>query len=159
MEMTTSNEILMKPSQGNSVSVVGDILTFKAVSEDTDGQYTLFELRVDPEIGPPPHIHHREDEAFYIQEGELEFQLGDRTVIATPGTFLYSPKGHLHSFKNLTHQRARMLVWCMPAGIEKYFAEVGVPVDDPDSPSRPATPEAIERVLAAGPKYGIEFIV
>jgi mannose-6-phosphate isomerase-like protein (cupin superfamily) len=156
--MTTSRELFIKPSQGYSFSVVGDILTFKATSEDTNGQYTLFELRVDPEIGPPPHIHHREDEAFYIQEGELEFHLGDQTVIATPGTFLYSPKGHLHHFKNITNQRAKMLVWCMPAGIEKYFAEVGVPVDDPEAPSRPATPEAIERVLAAAPKYGIEFI-
>lgn len=100
-----------------------------------------------------------EDEAFYIQEGELEFQLGDKTVIATPGTFLYSPKGHLHTFKNITNQRARMLVWYMPAGIENFFAEVGVPVDDPDAPSRPATPEAIERILAVAPKYGIEFIV
>jgi mannose-6-phosphate isomerase-like protein (cupin superfamily) len=157
--MITSHELLLKPNQGTSLSVVGDIVTFKAVSEDTNGQYTLFELRVDPEIGPPQHRHHREDEAFYIQEGELEFQLGDRTVIATPGTFLYSPKGHLHSFKNLTNQRAKMLVWCMPAGIEKYFVEVGVPVDDPEAPSRPATPEAIERVLGAAPKYGIEFIV
>jgi mannose-6-phosphate isomerase-like protein (cupin superfamily) len=156
--MTTSHELLLKPGQGNSLSVVGDILTFKAVSEDTNGQYTLFELQVDPEIGPPPHIHHREDEAFYVQEGELEFQLGDRTVIATPGTFLYSPKGHLHCFKNITNQRAKLLVWCMPAGVEKYFAEVGVPVDDPEAPSRPATPEAIKRVLAAAPKYGIEFI-
>jgi hypothetical protein len=51
-----------------------------------------------------------------------------------------------------------MLVWYMPAGIEKFFAEVGVPVDDPDAPSRPATPEAIERILAAAPQYGIEFI-
>jgi mannose-6-phosphate isomerase-like protein (cupin superfamily) len=157
--MTTSHELLLKPNQGTSLSVVGDIVTFKAVGEDTNGQYTLFELRVDPEIGPPSHMHHREDEAFYIQEGELEFQLGDRTVIATPGTFLYSPKGHLHSFKNLTNQRAKMLVWCMPAGIEKYFVEVGVPVDDPEAPSRPATPEVIDRVLAAAPKYGIEFIV
>jgi mannose-6-phosphate isomerase-like protein (cupin superfamily) len=157
--MTTPHELLIEPSQGHSLSVVGDIVTFKAMGEDTNGQYTLFELQVDPEIGPPPHIHHREDEAFYIQEGELEFQLGDQTVIATPGTFLYSPKGHLHSFKNITNQRAKMLVWCMPAGIEKYFVEVGVLVDDPDAPSRPATPEAIERVLAAAPKYGIQFIV
>jgi mannose-6-phosphate isomerase-like protein (cupin superfamily) len=156
--MTTARELFVNPSQGNSFSVVGDILTFKAVSEDTNGQYTLFELRVDPEIGPPPHIHHREDEAFYIQEGELEFQLGDQTIIATPGTFLYSPKGHLHSFKNITNQRAKMLVWCMPAGIEKYFAEVGVPVDNPDAPSRPANMDAIERVVSVGAKYGIEFV-
>ena len=98
MTMTTSHELLLKPNQGTSLSVVGDIFTFKAVGEDTNGQYTLVELRVDPEVRPPPHIHHREDEAFYIQEGELEFQLGDRTTIATPGTFLYSPKGHLHTF-------------------------------------------------------------
>jgi uncharacterized cupin superfamily protein len=61
--------------------------------------------------------------SFYIQEGELEFQLGDQTVIATPGTFLYSPKGHLHSFKNNTTQLAKMLVWYMPAGIEQFFAD------------------------------------
>jgi mannose-6-phosphate isomerase-like protein (cupin superfamily) len=156
--MSTPHELLMEPGQGTSFSIVGDIVTLKAVSEDTNGQYTLFELRVDPEIGPPPHIHHREGEAFYIQEGELEFHLGNQTVIATPGTFLYSPKGHLHTFKNITNQRAKILVWCIPAGIEEFFAEVGVPVDDPDEPSRPATPEAIERVLVAAPKYGIEFL-
>jgi mannose-6-phosphate isomerase-like protein (cupin superfamily) len=111
----------------------------------------------DPDIGPPPHIHHQEDEAFYIQEGELEFQLGDQIVIATPGTFLYSPKGHLHSFRNKTTQRAKMLAWYMPAGIERFFAEIGVEVNSPDAPSIPATPAAIERVLAAAPKYGIEF--
>lgn len=157
--MTIPDGLLIKPGQGTSLSIVGDVVTFKAVGEDTAGQYTLFEVRVDPEIGPPPHIHHREDEAFYIQEGELEFQLDDQIVIATPGTFLYSPKGHLHSFTNKTNQRAKMLVWCMPAGIEKYFAEVGVEVDSPDAPSVSATPEAIKRVLAAAPKYGIEFKV
>jgi mannose-6-phosphate isomerase-like protein (cupin superfamily) len=156
--MTIPHERLLEPSQGHSLSVVGDIFTFKAVGEDTNGQYTFIELQVDPEIGPPPHIHHREDEAFYIQEGELEFQLADKTVIATPGTFLYSPKGHLHSFKNISNQRAKMLVWYMPAGIEKFFAEVGAPVNDLAAPSRPVTPETIERILAAAPKYGIEFI-
>ena len=152
------HELLMKPGQGTSLSIVGDILTFKAVSEDTGGQYTLVEVQVDPDIGPPPHIHHREDEAFYIQEGELEFQLGDQIVIATPGTFLYSPKGHVHRFTNKTTQRAKMLAWYMPAGIEQFFAEVGVEVDNPDAPSIPASPERIERLLAAAPQYGIEIL-
>lgn len=56
--MNTPHELLIKPGQGTSLSIVGDILTFKAVSEDTAGQYTLVEVRVDPQIGPPPHIHH-----------------------------------------------------------------------------------------------------
>ncbi len=101
--MTTPHELLMKPGQGTSFSIVGDIFTLKAVSEDTNGQYALVEMQVDPDVGPPPHIHHREDEAFYIQEGELEFQLGNQTVIATPGTFLYSPQRSLTS-------RARRLI-------------------------------------------------
>jgi mannose-6-phosphate isomerase-like protein (cupin superfamily) len=157
--VTIPHELIMKPGQGTSLSVVGDIVTFKAVGEDTNGQYTLIEVLVDPEIGPPPHIHQREDEAFYILEGTLEFQLGAQIVIATPGTFLYSPKGHLHSFKNTTKERAKVLIWCIPAGIEKFFAEVGVEVDSLDAPSVQATPDAIARVLAAGPKYGIEFKV
>lgn len=157
--MSIPQGLLIKPGQGTSLSIVGDVLTFKAVGEDTDGQYTLVEVQVDPEIGPPPHIHYREDEAFYIQEGELEFQLDDQIVIATPGTFLYSPKGHLHSFTNKTNQRAKMLAWFMPAGIEKFFAEIGVEVDSPDAPAVPATPAAIERILAVAPKYGIEFKV
>jgi mannose-6-phosphate isomerase-like protein (cupin superfamily) len=156
--MNTPSDLLMKPGQGISLSVIGDILTFKAVSEDTNGQYTLIELRVDPKMGPPPHIYHRVDEAFYIQAGELEFQLGNKTVMATPGTFLYLPKGHPHTFRNISNQRAKMLVWSMPAGIERFFAEVGVPVDDPESLSRPANIAAIEQIVAAAPKYGIEFL-
>lgn len=156
--MSTSHELFMKPSQGTSFSIPGSILTFKAVSEDTNGQYTLIEEQVDPDSGPPPHIHHQQDSASYILEGELEFQLGDQTVIATPGTFLYSPKGHLHTFRNNTTQRAKMLTWCMPAGIEQFFAEVGVEVDNPDAPSIPASPERIERLLAAAPQYGIEIL-
>ena len=155
--MSTSHELFMKPGQGTILSNGGSILTFKAVGEDTNGRYTLIEVQVDPGSGPPPHIHHLEDESFYIKEGELEFQLGDQTVIATPGTFLYSPKGHLHSFRNNTTQRAKMLIWCMPAGIEQFFAEVCVEVDSPDAPSTSASPEAIEQLLAAAPKYGIEF--
>ena len=104
-------------------------------------------------------FYHRADEAFYIQKGELEFHLGDRTVIATSGTFLYVPKGHLRTFRNISNEPAKMLVWYLPGGTEKFFAEVGVPVDDPDAPSRPATPDVIERLLAAAPKYGIEVLV
>ena len=64
--MTTSHELFVKPTQGTSLSNGGAILTFKAVGEDTNGQYTLIEVQVDPDSVAPPHIHHREDESFYI---------------------------------------------------------------------------------------------
>jgi quercetin dioxygenase-like cupin family protein len=149
------NELFVHPHQGTAVTVAGDVIIFKAVGEQTNGQYALFELIADPQKGPPPHIHHREDEAFYIQEGEVEFYLDERTVVATPGTFLHSPKGQRHSYKVIGSQPAKMLCWVTPAGLEQFFSEVGTVLSDPSlSPPLP-TPEAIERMVAIAPKYGI----
>ena len=148
----------LQPSQGAVYSVVGDVVIFKAVGEDTGGKYALFEVMVQPQIGPPPHIHSREDEAFYVLEGEVEFQLDNQTIVATPETFLHSPKGQLHSFKNVGSTPARMLLWAMPAGVEKFFAEVGTLMNDPSALPAPVSRTMIERVLATAPKYGIEII-
>ena len=108
--MTINYGILSQPGEGDSYSVAGDVATFKATSEQTDGKYALFEVVLVPQLGPPPHIHSREDEAFYIQEGSIEFYLDEQTVVATPGTFLHSPKGQLHSFKNIGSVPAKMLI-------------------------------------------------
>ena len=148
----------LQPGQGATYSVVGDVVIFKAVGEDTGGKYALFEVVVQPQIGPPPHIHSREDEAFYILEGEVEFQLDNQTILATPETFLHSPKGQLHSFKNIGSTPARILSWAMPAGIEKFFAEVGTLLDEASALPPPVSQTMIERVLATAPKYGIEII-
>ena len=152
------NELFVLPDQGTAVSVAGDLVIFKAVGEQTNRQYALFEIKAEPQKGPPPHIHSREDEAFYIQEGEVEFQLDDRTVVATPGTFLYSPKGQRHSYKVISSQPAKMLCWATPAGIEQFFAEVGTVLDNSSILPSPVTPEALERIVATAPKYGITIL-
>ncbi|MEH2418236.1 cupin domain-containing protein [Nostoc sp.] len=77
----------------------------------------MFEVVLAPQLGPPPHIHSRKDEAFYIQEGSIEFYLDEQTVVATSGTFLHSPKGQLHSFKNIGSVPAKMLIWATPGGL------------------------------------------
>ncbi|OUL31165.1 cupin [Nostoc sp. RF31YmG] len=153
------NGILMQPGEGDTYVVAGDVVTFKAVSEDTDGKYALFEIFVEPQIGPPPHIHTHEDEAFYIQEGTFEFHLDDQTIVANIGTFLHSPKGQLHYFKNIGSTTGKLLCWTTPAGIEKFFAEVGTKVASPLAPPPPITPEVIERIIATAPKYGIQILI
>jgi mannose-6-phosphate isomerase-like protein (cupin superfamily) len=147
-----------QPGQGDSYSVVGDVVTFKAVGEDTGGKYALFEIVVQPQIGPPPHIHHREDEAFYILEGEVEFHLDNQTIMATPGTFLHSPKGQVHSFINIGRKPAKMLCWTTPAGIEKFFTQVGIRVENSEALPPPITQATIERIVATAPEYGIEIL-
>lgn len=154
----TSNSILMSPGEGRSFSVVGDIYTFKAVGEDTNGTYALFEFYIPPQNGSPPHIHHREDETFYILEGELTFQIEDRKVVVPSGSFLHAPKGVPHSFSNEGTVPVKTITSVVPAGLEKFFEEVGYPVTDKDTPV-PVTPdEQIAKMLEIAPKYGMEIL-
>jgi quercetin dioxygenase-like cupin family protein len=149
--------LLQQPGQGSSYWVLGDLYTFKAVGAETGQAYALCEIIVQPQSGTPPHIHSHEDEAFYIQSGELEFQLDEQTIVATPGTFLHSPKGQLHRFTNLGDMPAKLLFWVTPAGLEQFFAEVGIAVELFAVPPA-VTPEDIEKIMATAPKYGLEII-
>ncbi len=149
--------ILMKPGQGSSYWVLGDLYIFKAVGEETGQAYALVEVQIQPQNGTPPHIHSRENEAFYVQEGTFEFQLDDQIVVATPGTFLHSPKGQLHRFTNRGSTLGKMLIWVTPAGLEKFFMAVGQPLAN--HPSLPTvSPEDIEKIMATAPQYGLEII-
>src|SRR5437870_11422312 len=120
--------IIKKPGEGRTIAVVGDVYRFLATGDDTNGKYALWEAIVPPGGGPPPHVHSREEEGFYVLEGEIAFQAGEEQIGATAGTFVNMPGGMPHSFKNKSGQRVRMLIWLAPAGLEKMFFEIGVPL-------------------------------
>ena len=125
-------------TEGKTLWIGRDLLTFKAVGEDTNGAYMLGEAIYSPEgKGPPPHIHTREDEAFYVLEGEFEFLDNDRTLIVGAGSFIHIPKGTLHTHKNVGTKPGRMLILTVPAGLEKFFEEMGTPATDKSSPRHP----------------------
>ena len=148
---------LRKPGEGPTIGVVGDVYRFLATGEDTNGNYAMWDAIVPPGGGPPPHVHTREEESFYILEGEITFQIGDKQVLAGAGMFANIPSGTLHSFKNESGKLAKMLITVAPAGLEKMFFEVGVPLS-PDSTSTPLpTKEEVEKLLAVAPKYGTEI--
>jgi quercetin dioxygenase-like cupin family protein len=152
------NELFVESGQGRSYYFGQDLYTFKAIGEETGEAYALCEVTVAPQGGSPPHRHSRENESFYIQDGELEFQLDDRIIMATPGTFLYSPKGQLHRFTNTITTEAKMLVWVTPAGFEKFIAEVGTAVNGRVTPAAVLTAEDLAKILTTAPKYGIEIV-
>ena len=147
------------PGEGNAFSVVGDVYRILASSSQTGGVYTLVENRVSPNNGPPPHIHSREDESFFVLEGEIDFQVGDEKITARPGTFIQGPRDIPHSFKNNTQRPARVLVFVTPAGFENFVKEFAQPVASFDSPAIPASKEEIDKLLAAAPKYGIQILL
>jgi mannose-6-phosphate isomerase-like protein (cupin superfamily) len=149
--------IIRSPQQGSTVSLVGDVYRFLATGEDTNCKYTLIEARVSPDGGPPPHVHSREEEGFYILEGEITFTINDKRVVATAGMFANMPVGTPHSFKNESNKPAKMLVSVAPAGLEKMFMEIGVPLAEGATTALPPTKEDIEKLLAIAPKFGIEI--
>ena len=91
---------LRKPNEGRTIAVVGDVYRFLATGEETAQRYAMWEAIVPPGGGPPPHIHSREEESFYILEGEITFTVGEEKIVATTGMFANMPVGSLHSFKN-----------------------------------------------------------
>lgn len=149
--------IINTPPQGRTVAVVGDVYRFLATGEDTDGKYALWEAVVSPGGGPPPHVHSREEEGFYVLEGEITFTVNGERVVATEGMFANMPVGTPHSFKNESSRPARMLISVAPAGLEKMFFEVGVPLAEGATTALPPTKEEIEKLLAIAPRYGIEI--
>jgi quercetin dioxygenase-like cupin family protein len=149
--------VIRKPGEGRTIAVVGDVYRFLATGDDTNGKYALWEAIVTPGGGPPPHIHSREEEGFYVLEGEITFQVADQRLVASAGMFVNMPVGTLHGFKNEGGKPARMLISVAPAGLEKMFFEVGVPVPEGATTASPPTKEEIDKLLEIAPRYGVEI--
>src|SRR5690349_11751555 len=151
--MTIAENILLGPGEGSSVSVLGDRYTFKAMSKDTGGAYALWEMAAPPLAGgPPPHIHEHEDEAFYILEGELSFQIGEQTAIASAGSFAFAPRGIVHKFSNPSSKPAKALVIASPGGFEKALEEMSQLAPRGDQP-----PD-MNKLLVIADKYGLRIV-
>src|SRR5260370_6991017 len=104
---TQTMPVIRKPAQGRTVAVVGDVYRFLATAEDTNGKYALWEAIVPPGGGPPPHVHSREEEGFYVLEGEITLQVGDKRLVPGPGIFATLPLRTPHPFKNNPHHPAQ----------------------------------------------------
>lgn len=155
---TPAQPIFVGPREGECLSAAGDVYRLLARGDQTGGAYVLCEARVLPGGGPPPHIHQREEEGFFILEGEITFQLGDRRLAAAAGSFVQGPRGIPHSFKNEGSVPARMLIFVTPAQFDRFLREISEPVPSFDSPPVPFSPDQLTRLLAAAPKYGIELL-
>jgi mannose-6-phosphate isomerase-like protein (cupin superfamily) len=145
------------PGVGRSLWVLGELATCKVASSQTGGAYSLFEVVSQPQGGPLLHIQHREDECFYVLEGEYEFLVEGRTLRIPTGSLLYVPKGNLHAHKNVGEGTGRMLVSQTPGGLhERFFEDLGIPAGDTSTPG-PEEPPNVQRIATIAAKYGIEI--
>ena len=114
---------------------VGELITILAGAEQTGGDFGFMESVLAKGAEPPPHVHHREDESFFVLEGDLTVRCGDDTFSARPGSFVFCPRDVPHLL-TLHSEQVRALTLVTPGGLESFFVELGEPV--PGSRSLPA---------------------
>jgi quercetin dioxygenase-like cupin family protein len=155
----TDRPPLHRPS-GTGATYVGpgDLYRFLVTGDETGGAYFAMEAIVPPGGGPPPHIHRREDETFYVVEGECSILLADEWITASVGDFVNVPRGTVHRFHNQGTEAMRMILTFTPAGIEKFFEETLEPLLDPTAPLPDNVAAVATRYAAAAPRYGIQFL-
>ncbi len=96
-----------------------------AGKEDTGGAFALLDYELAPGFAAlPPHIHHNEDEAMYVLEGQLQVRIGETERLLGPGGFVYLPREILHAQRNPGPEPVRFLMLLIPAGSEQCFADL-----------------------------------
>jgi mannose-6-phosphate isomerase-like protein (cupin superfamily) len=142
--------------EGDAIWFLANRMTVKATAETTGGAYGLVESLIVPGFSPPLHVHHREDEAFYVLEGELTMRCGDRTFRAGAGAFVFLPRDVPHTFVVEGDKPARMLTLLSPGGGEGVFVDAGRPAEHGGLP--PAAPPDIETLKRVSEQYGAEIV-
>src|SRR5215469_11521193 len=128
---------------GDKIPVRGGWISFLAIGEQTGGAYAVIETANDPSTGIRLHVHEREDETWFVIEGEYTFEVGDQTFRAGPGDYVFGPRNVPHSYANKTEAVARALIMVTPAGFEGFWRESATMAGNPAAHH------------ALGEKYGV----
>lgn len=157
---TVGQDVLVVPPNAldrPTYSVITGLATFLATGKETGGQFSLFDLTVPPQAGPPPIIQTQQDEGLYILDGQMSILLGNEGIIGTPGTFVYFPKGRRHTYQNIGTTPAKALLLTTPSGFEGFYREEGrnTLVTDRSNPPEPLRDFAVIGQIAA--KYGSQL--
>ena len=136
---------------------LGELLTILATAEQTGGAFSLMEERLPRGAEPPPHVHRREDESFLVLDGLLTVRVGDRTLDAPAGTFVFCPRDVPHVL-TVGSDEVRMLTLCTPGGVERLFVELGDPARARTLPPPDVAEPHVERIVTLAAHYGAEVL-
>jgi quercetin dioxygenase-like cupin family protein len=155
--MMSSQDIkVVGPDEGEWLSFNGIPVRILLGSADTGGRTCFNTGLLVPGGAAPPH-RHGFAEAFYLLEGEVDFQVGNARLTLVAGDFIHIPPGVPHQPVNRSAAAARLLTICLPGGFDGFQREVGEAAPGPHGPFAPSTPAAAARMRELCPKYGIEF--
>jgi mannose-6-phosphate isomerase-like protein (cupin superfamily) len=143
--------------QGRALWHLGALLTFKALGEETGERFWALEGLADHQMAVPLHAHSREDEIWYVLDGEITFTIGDQVQTVGAGAFAYIPRSVPHTFQ-IRSGTARWFGFGTPAGLDRWFFETGVPAEHLTLPPPPDGPPDVEAIIASLQAYGTETL-
>ena len=149
--------VALQPGEGDARWFLGALLTIKASGETTDGGVAVIEHHAPQGHGSPLHVHHKEDEWFYVTEGVLTFWLGGEVTRAAAGSFIYLPRDVPHTFL-VSSPEARFLLVVEPAGFEGFVREMSEPAREQILPPAAVQPPSPEEMTATASKYGLDIL-
>ena len=155
MQNTTLQPYVLQANEGEATWFLTTRMTLKASSDSTGNALTLIEVITVPGGTAPWHVHHREDEMFYVLEGNVLYKCGDEVFQAGPGSFVFLPRDIPHSYKNISETNARWLLLTTPAGAEGFFIESGIPATEDGLRPQPLDPQKLATIAL---KYGLEIL-
>jgi quercetin dioxygenase-like cupin family protein len=149
--------IALQPGEGDARWFLGGLTTIKSSAQTTDGRVAVTENHAPQGYGSPLHVHHNEDEWFYVIEGELTFWVGGQVTTASAGSFVYGPREVPHTFI-VSSAEARFLLVTEPAGLENFIRALSEPAQALTLPPPSTQPPAPELMMATAAEYGIEIL-
>lgn len=148
---TSVPSVLVPPGQVKTIRAFGEEMHFHLTGEQTEKRFLLATIISAPGNGPPPHYHVNEDECFLVQEGRFSILSGGEWTEAGPGAMVFTPRGAVHTYKNIGDTPARMLFTALPAGFEVFFARCEVEF------ARQGGPD-LARIVAISAEHGIYYV-
>jgi quercetin dioxygenase-like cupin family protein len=149
--------IALRADEGEAVWAFGGLGVIKASGETTNGALGLIEQLAPQDTGSPLHVHHREDEWFFVIDGELTLWVGGNVIKAPAGSFVYGPREIPHTFV-VSSKQARFLLCAQPAGFEKFFRTAGEPAGSLTIPPPQPPPADMAPLVALAGEFGIEIL-
>ncbi len=150
--------IAQRQDEGEAIWFLGTLATIRASADTTAGRVSVIEHLSPPGSGSPLHVHSREDEWFYVIEGELTFWVGGQVIEAPAGSFVYGPRGIPHTFLVSSDAPARFLLVAEPGGFDRFVRAIGQPAQSLTIPPPPDAPPSLEPLVALAAEYGIEIL-
>ena len=149
--------IAVRKNEGEARWWFGALAEFKATAADTGGQMTIVEVTEHPGAEAPLHVHHRDDEGFWILEGDVTFEVGDATIEAHAGDYVFGPRDIPHRY-TVGAAGCRMLFLMTPGGFEDLVMEMSEPAGSRTLPPPSQEAPDWERVAAIARAHGAELL-